>query len=175
MLDYVLLRSDEDFPVDELHRAAVLAAIAIIDARLGEYAAKVADDEFPADKFFRLSWDATKLSGKRVSLSEFWGGDSVEFTQIGDNAWTRPNVDGYKTAFFLPPHGLWADGAEQELFERINKIALGDDPTRAEIFSWSTNWSNYFDAGHEYWGAYYWTVRPCSSDYITVIAASTTD
>ena len=40
---------------------------------------------------------------------------------------------------------------------------------------WGTDWSNYFDAGKEGWGTFFWTIRRPGSDFITVIGASTTD
>ena len=87
-----------------------------------------------------------------------------------------PGVDGYKTAFFLPPTGFSGSYEEnEELFAAINKHVLGPHPETAEIFSWSNDWSNYFDDGLEYWGAFMWSVRPAGSNYIAVIGASATD
>jgi hypothetical protein len=87
-----------------------------------------------------------------------------------------PERDGYKSAFFFPPYLLRGSRRErEELFAKINRYVLGSDPQRAEIFSWSTDWSSYFEAGHEWWGAHYWTIRPAGAAYIVVIGASSTD
>jgi len=104
------------------------------------------------------------------------GSDDVEPTRIAHNAWSTPEVDGYKTAFFLPPHGL-SGGREEtrRLFERINPYVLGSDRTTAEIFGWSTDWSAYFDAGREWWGMFLWTIRPNRGRDLVVVAASATD
>ena len=40
------------------------------------------------------------------------------------------------------------------------------------IFQWSDNWSNYFDAGKDYWGSFMWTLQNTSRDYIVGVAAS---
>lgn len=94
----------------------------------------------------------------------------------GGGAYTLPEVDGYKTAFFHPPYGLQAKAGEiTDLFEAINRFVLGDVPEQAEIYAWSTDWSNYFDAGHEWWGAFYWTIRPFGKPYVVVVGASSTD
>ncbi len=125
---------------------------------------------------FRIRWDEARLTGKPVSLSAFWGTDDIEPKPMGDNAWSIPNVDGYKTAFFHPPYGLDGSTSENiELFTGINKHALGTAPELAEIYMWSTDWSNYFDAGLEWWGAFYWTIRPAGSQLMVVIGASSTD
>ena len=176
VLDYVTLRTEAAVASPQLHRAAALAGIAAIDRRLEKQAEARASEDDPAGQFFRLKWDESKLSGEPVSFATFWGTDDVRPKPIGQHAWSIPNVDGYKTAFFHPPHGLRCSDHEGEvLFDRINVLVLSPDATGCEIFSWSTDWSNYFDAGKEWWGAFYWTVRPMGSDSIIVIGASTTD
>ena len=111
-----------------------------------------------------------------MSFTTFWGTDDMKPKPIGQHAWSIPNVDGYKTAFFHPPYGLCGSDHEKEcLFDGINAFILGSNPTDCEIFSWSTDWSNYFDAGKEWWGAFYWTVCATGSDSIVVIGASSTD
>jgi hypothetical protein len=126
--------------------------------------------------FFRLRWDEAKSKGAQVPFSTFWGTEDVEAKPIGKGACSIPTVDGYKSAFFHPPHGLGGSAIEtQELFAGINRFIFGSDPSRAEIFSWSTDWSNYFDAGHEWWGAFFWTIRVSAPSRFVVIGASTTD
>lgn len=44
-----------------------------------------------------------------------------------------------------------------------------------EIFRWSDDWSNYFDAGKEWWGTYFWTVYNKQNNTIIVLGASATD
>lgn len=38
-----------------------------------------------------------------------------------------------------------------------------------------TDWSNYFDAGKEWWGTFYWTVFNKKNNTIMVLGASETD
>ena len=155
-LDFVFIESHDVFPPELLHRSAVLAGIKEIDAN--------------------LDWDASKLTGERITFSAFWGSDDVEPKPIGPNAYWLPKVDGYKTAFFLPPHGLGGPmDTQMGIFMSINKHVLGIEPQRAEIFSWSTDWSSYFEAGLEFWGAFMWTIRPIDTDRIVVVGASCTD
>jgi hypothetical protein len=52
------------------------------------------------------------------------------------------------------------------LFDNINKLI---------IYSWQTNCSNYFDAGKEWWGSFFWTVYNPTKKWYIGIAASTTD
>jgi hypothetical protein len=176
VLDFVFLDSGYPAPTEQLHHIAALDGIAAIDRRLEKWANSHATKEYPLEVFFRLEWNETKLKGHRVTLSEFWGSDDVEPKAITKDSWAIPNVDGYKTAFFLPPHVLSGTTDEMvQLFEKINEFVLGNTPEQIDIISWSTDWSNYFDAGHEWWGAFFWTIRRADSDQVVVIGASTTD
>lgn len=175
MLDYVILDPPLGLAPYERHRAAAVAGIAEIDDRLANWARTRASARFPIASFFRLRWDETKLKGAMVLFQEFWGLDDVEPKPLGPNAWSTLPVSGYKSAFFNPPHGLSSRVDTLRLFAQINEHIFGKNLADAEIFSWSTDWSNYFDAGHEWWGAFYWTVRPAGAHHMVVIAGSTTD
>lgn len=61
------------------------------------------------------------------------------------------------------------------LFLSIANELFGGFQCSLEIYQWSTNWSNYFDAGHEWWGSFLWTVEPEGANYIVGVAASSTD
>lgn len=175
-LDYIFLESEDQEVAHTRHHGAALAGIRQIDRSLKQWAALNASDEHPIEMFFQLRWDEAKLVGEPVDFSTFWGNDDAEAKRTSDLAWSIPEVDGYKTAFFNPPHGLEKSPKERaELFASINRYVLGTDPEHAEIFSWSTDWSNYFDDGHEWWGAFYWTIRPANSKSMVVVAASSTD
>ena len=173
ILDYVLL--DSELPSQQIHREAAIAGMIAIDRRLEQWAVSHATPKFPPDKFFRLQWDESSMKGETVPFSKFWGTDDMEPKPINGGAWSIPIIDGYKTAFFHPPYGLQETSANQKaLFEGINKFVLGPIE-RCEIVSWSNNWSNYFDAGLEWWGAFYWTIRHTGTGRLAVIGASSTD
>lgn len=176
VLDYVFVGQAGDGLPHARHRAAALAGMAEIDRRLEQWAVQNTSAKYPIEMFYRVRWDESKLTGEPMSFQTFWGTDDVAPKPLGDRAWSIPNVDGYKTAFFHPPYSLRGSAAEMvDLFAGINKYVLGADPERAEIFSWSTNWSNYFEAGHEWWGAFYWTICTADTHLLAVVGASSTD
>ena len=177
VLDFVFFETAPGVsPPKEMHRTAALEAMAAIDCGLEQWAADHASEQTPIDRFYRVHWDETKLAGGPVSFETFWGTDDVEVKPIGERAWIVPTVDGYKTAFFHPPYGLRSSQPEAaELFAGINRFVLGEAPAKVQIFSWSTDWSNYFDAGHEWWGAFFWTVHPVGTTRLAAIGASATD
>ncbi len=176
VLDYVFLDLPAGETPAELHRAAALAGIAVIADRLEQWALHQASEAHPLRMFFRVQSEANKLTGKPVDFATFWGTDDVEPKHRSKNGCIIPNVDGYKTAFFHPPYKLAGTPDKlAALFASINAYLLGDEPEQAEIFSWSTDWSNYFEAGHEWWGAFFWTIRQAGSQCFGVVGASSTD
>ncbi len=161
---------------DESHREA---ARQFLDARATaarEFVESI-DDESPFSRMLDYKWDIAKLRGNQISFGEFWGNDDVERKQMTDTSWSIPNVDGYKTAFFHPSHGLNGGVAGNgSLFCMINNHVLGGaDRSKLTIWSWSTDCSSHFDDGHEWWGAFLWTLSRKDSDWIVLIGASATD
>lgn len=83
---------------------------------------------------------------------------------------------GFAYAFSSPPYGMRVPSEVLgELFEQVNHVILGGVDNTSVIFAWPTDWSNYFDAGHEWWGSFLWTVSKPDSHQIVMIAASSTD
>ena len=96
-----------------------------------------------------------KLSGKAL------------FAPVGSDQWLN-----YRKAFLCPPHG---NSYTDEDFERVNAVLFPGGPDGLEVYRWMTDWSEYFDEGHEWWGALCLTVYDRSPDRFVVIMASATD
>jgi hypothetical protein len=110
------------------------------------------------------------------SLLDPWQRTSSGGGSRGSNVVTDFITFGYADAFSDPPYSLQCPREHAStVFRTINRElfgALDDDLT---IFSWPTDWSAYFEAGHEWWGAFYWTVFSQATSRLVVVAASTTD
>lgn len=51
---------------------------------------------------------------------------------------------------------------------------LFDDLNEIVIYKWGVDCNPYFDAGKEWWGAYFWTVyNPHKNIYIAIVASTT--
>jgi hypothetical protein len=83
-------------------------------------------------------------------------------------------METYRHAFLDPPYPLSIDReAAERLFVDLN-AALFDDLNQWTIRRWANDWSSYFDAGNEWWGAFLWTlVGPTGRDAIWIGASST--
>ena len=78
----------------------------------------------------------------------------------------------YRKAFLYPPHTNRYTDAD---FDRINAALFPNGTDSLEAYAWSTDWSDYFDDGHEWWGTLCITVYDRSADRFVVILASATD
>ena len=83
---------------------------------------------------------------------------------------------GFVYAFLEPPYSFMCG---KTIFEKGNFFLdfcrlLFTDISQIEVYMWSTDSSNYFDAGKEWWGAFFWTVyNPYWDRYIGIVASTT--
>ena len=78
----------------------------------------------------------------------------------------------YRKAFLCPPY---PNGYTDADFGRINAALFPNGTDALEAYEWTTDWSEYFDEGHEWWGALCCTVYDKSLNRFAVIMASATD
>jgi len=78
----------------------------------------------------------------------------------------------YRGAFLYPPHG---GRYSNKAFDRVNAALFPNGTDGLEAYEWTTDWSEYFDEGHEWWGALCLTVYDKTLDRFVVIMASATD
>lgn len=166
-IDYVPIPITE-YRTETSHKEAVIFASELISRSY--------KNEGAVHLHFSMTNNLEKLSSQPISLRDFWGTDDVIPVQILENAWSLPKTDGYKPAFYHPPHGMSLQQDEKDnLFQSINSILFGSSSKDCSIFEWTTNWSNYFDAGNEWWGSFLWSVYSNETKILTVLAVSATD
>lgn len=187
------------------HQAVVLAMDLVrarVDAWAEKTAS---EESIPRSKIFQVQVDPRKqevMKGRRIDEREFLGsryhhvrnglivrGESPlqnEFFFHQDrfepkNILGRGTIDngigtGYAYAFSDPPYGIRLRSKEiAALFTKVNNYLLGGISKQSIIFKWPTDWSNYFDAGHEWWGSFLWSFANPGDSRIIVILASSTD
>ncbi len=72
----------------------------------------------------------------------------------------------------MPPAGRCCTADD---FWKINAALFPKGQDELEVFEWTTDWSDYFDDGREWWGTLCLTVYDKSLDRFAVIMASATD
>ena len=107
-------------------------------------------------------WDGNpeKAMGKRIAAAEMF---SSEYP---------PGKLNYRKAFLYPPHENGYTGKD---FVRVNAALFPNGTDGLEVYEWTTDWSDYFDEGHEWWGTLCLTVYDNTLDRFVVIMASATD
>lgn len=78
----------------------------------------------------------------------------------------------YWRTFLAPPHGNAYGKAD---LIKVNSVLFPCGMNELEIYAWTTDWTNYFDDGREWWGALCATVYDRSLDRFVTIMASATD
>lgn len=91
----------------------------------------------PEDRF-HVNWDISKATSEVV--------DSDSFARE------------YTYAFTDPPYPLRCEKSELQTICKETMGRLFGDLSDFTIHKWSTNWSNYFEDGREWWGAFLWTL-----------------
>ena len=107
-----------------------------------------------------------------------WEGDpaqAVGTSVAADTLFSSAYQDGtlnYRRAFLYPPHENGYTGKD---FVRVNAALFPKGTDELAVYAWTTDWSAYFDEGHEWWGALCLTVYDERMDRFVVILASATD
>jgi len=78
----------------------------------------------------------------------------------------------YRKAFLFPPHG---SGCTRKDFDKVNDALFPGGTGGLEVYEWTTDWSDYFDDGREWWGTLCLTVYDKNARRFAVITASATD
>ncbi len=123
-------------------------------------------------------WQALCAACEKLLAPEGWQidtgkarGNPVDAEALFTSAYPKDKLN-YRKAFLYPPHGIDYSGVD---FVKINAMLFPNGTNDLEAYEWTTDWSDYFDEGHEWWGALCNTVYDKTLDRFAVILASATD
>ena len=66
-------------------------------------------------------------------------------------------------------------GDSAEDFKKVNEILFPKGTDALDIYEWTTDWSDFFDDGHEWYGACCWSVYDKTKNRYVVMLVSATD
>ncbi|MBQ6594430.1 MAG: hypothetical protein IJH78_02080 [Clostridia bacterium] len=182
IIDYCLIEDDTPHQGKRSHKDAVLfAMIKVIERYIDRqlkaeimYSREVRDEPFP--------WylDMGKAQAHQIDASTLLHIPKILRTdrtgqRFYDSGTPDPPEGGqipYWYAFWETPH---TSGYGPDDFCKVNSVLFPKGTDELEVYEWSTDWANYFDAGHEWWGAACWSVYDRRMNRYAVILASTTD
>ena len=168
-LDYVILSVEGEYKGIETHKDAVIKAFEILNTRNqiqfgNEY-----------DYDFEIKAEAENMQAQSVNMDEL--------LQLPDDAYydNRPKTKArnysapkpvtYWYAFLEPPHGVPYVKSDFLVFNDV----LFPNKEHCFVYRWNDDFSNYFDAGKEWWGTGLWTIYDDYEGTVVVIGASLTD
>ena len=186
VIAYCLIKSEFPYRGIRSHKEAVLfSMLKIIERYLAEHRASEEDfaakiEREIADDFFPWSIDCEKAQARPIDPEEFLFAPTIVRTVKGGSViYDRkdPDVDAgeqipYWYAFLEPPQ--WFDATPDD-FRRINDALFPEGTDALEVYEWTTDWSNCFDAGHEWWGTACWSIYDMHLNRFAVLFASATD
>lgn len=205
VVNFVFFECEGNSSDQRAHHKAVLLGFDEIQFRADEYAERTSKElGIPKSRIFQVDINqeaAETLVPKKVTWREFLG-PRYDFNRNGlivhgkgeflnefffytdpatpENIIPPDGIDygvgtGFAYAFSSPPYPIQLPCDELgRLFDKfLNFVICGS--ADSTIYEWPTDWSNYFDAGKEWWGTFLWSFSNPGSNKIVVIAASTTD
>lgn len=201
VLDTVILATDQPVAdVNAASRAATQVGMPLLAQQHEQLYGDPADG--PPSLFAIRIFPQPEPRGYRVSFAEFIGFDydlTTREPRLFDYAPQQQSIksldpEGLAYALLNPPYGLRSGKAahfanaeytanEAQFYAQLLRdylaLFLGvrqpADVAALTIFAWSADWSNYFEAGQEWWGAFCWTVYDARTGTIAFLTASSTD
>ena len=200
VLDICILEFDVLENVYEASRAASVLAMKIFSQRYLEKLILLNPGR-DVSKYFQIKIDEDILpAGEEINSREFLGegfdfeNNRVNLFRYSERGRSGNFFDGITRALLDPPYGIRIMppgsklsveyGLEEQkrmtalLFDFLDQILNVKSITglkNLQIYSWSNDWSNYFNSGKEWWGTFYWTILDSQRKTISVIGASQTD
>ncbi len=181
-VDYNLLSDDKPYEGVRSHREALrlvfdwLVKQSIEDK---ESAREMFGDDH-ADKLRPLVYDIDKAQPSPLDPQAFFYCPNIVRTDYYGNVYYdagwEPENNGttvpYWYALMEPVHGR---RNKPEDFKKVNECLFPNGMDALDIYEWTTDWSDFFDAGHEWYGACCWSVYDKTLNRYVVMLVSATD
>ncbi|MBQ2511870.1 MAG: hypothetical protein II534_00760 [Clostridia bacterium] len=181
---YYLLRGDKPYEGMSSHREALRFVFDLLvkdSIEDKEKARMTFGDEF-ADKLLPLVCDVDKAKPSPLDPQVFFYCPNIVRTDhygnaFYDAAWV-PNDENFGTtvpywyALMEPIHGR---RNKPEDFKKVNEVLFPNGTDALDVYEWTTDWSDFFDAGHEWYGACCWSVYDRTLNRYLIMLVSATD
>ena len=183
-VDYNLLCDDKPYEGMKSHREALRCVFdwLVKQSIEDKESARIMFGVHVADKLRTLTYDIDKAQASPLAPPVFFYCPNIVKTDYYGNVrydaeWV-PNDENFGTtvpywyALMEPVHGR---RSKPEDFKKVNEVLFPNGTDALDICEWTTDWSDFFDAGHEWYGACCWTVYDKSLNRYAVMLVSATD
>ena len=183
-VSYHLLCDDKPYEGLKSHREALLFVFEWLvkkDKENQERAGAMFGDGI-ADQLTPVVYDLDRAQSSPLDPRVFFYCPNIVKTDYYGNVYYdaewKPNDDNcgttvpYWYALMEPVHGR---NNKPEDFRKVNEVLFPNGTDALDIFEWTTDWSDFFDAGHEWYGACCWSVYDKRMNRYIVMLVSATD
>ena len=183
-VDYHLLCDDKPYEGIESHREALRCVFdwLVQQSIEDKENAMIMFGDHVADKLRPLAYDIDKAQPSPLAPPVFFYCPNIVKTDYYGNVsydaeWV-PNDENFGTtvpywyALMEPVHGR---RNKPEDFKKVNEVLFPNGTDALDINEWTTDWSEFFDAGHEWYGACCWSAYDKSLNRYVVMLVSATD
>jgi hypothetical protein len=182
IIDYCLIKDDTPYQGYRSHKDAVLfAMLKVIERQIDtELKSEICDGAKAQEEPFPWNLDIGKAKAHPIDPAGFLQVPAIRrISRAGQRFYDCRMPDPMKGeqipywyAFLEPPHG---SGYGPDEFRRVNAVLFPEGTDELEVYEWTTDWSNYFEDGHEWWGTACWSVYDKRMNRYIVIMAEATD
>ena len=183
-VDYHLLNDDKPYEGIKSHREALRFVFdwLVKQSIDNKERARIMFGDDLAGRMHPLVYDIDKARSSPMDRQEFFYCPNIVKTDYYGNVsydanW-EPNDENcgttvpYWYALMEPVHGR---RNRPEDFKKVNEILFPKGTDALDIYEWTTDWSDFFDDGHEWYGACCWSVYDKTLNRYAVMLVSATD
>ena len=181
-VDYHIVSDDRPYDGLMSHREALEVVFDELEKRDLEDQRKAREmfGDKIADKLHPWIYDIDKAQSKPLDPQEFFYCPNIVKIDYYGNVWydaeweheNRGTTVPYWYAVMEPVHGR---RNKPEDFKRVNEVLFPKGTGSLDIYEWTTDWADYFDAGHEWYGACCWSIYDKAMNRYVVMLVSATD
>lgn len=183
-VDYHLLRGDKPYEGMKSHREALRFVFdwLVKQSIENKESARIMFGDDLADQLRPLVYDLDKAQAFPLDPQVFFYCPNIVRTGYYGNVWYdaewEPNDENcgttvpYWYALMEPVHGR---RNKPEDFKKVNEVLFPNGKDALDIYEWTTDWSDFFDDGHEWYGACCWSVYDKALNRYVVMLVSATD
>ena len=183
-VDYHLLSDDKPYEGMTSHREALRIVFdwLVKQSIEDKENARIMFGNHVADKLRTLAYDIDKAQPSPLAPLVFFYCPNIVKTDYYGNVWYdagwEPNDENcgttvpYWYAVMEPVHGR---RNKPEDFKKVNEVLFPNGTEALDIYEWTTDWSDFFDAGHEWYGSCCWSVYDKTRSRYVVMLVSATD
>ena len=183
-VDYHILTDDGPYEGLSSHREALRTVFDGLVRESEEYIEEVRErlGDKAADKLDPWVYDLDKARAEMLDPGDFLSCPGIvkvdHYGNASYDAEWKPGDDNIGTAvpyWYAVMEPVMGKRNRPEDFKRVNEALFPGGPDALDVFEWTTDWSDYFDDGLEWYGACCWSVYDRSMNRYVVMVVSETD